>query len=120
MSAQEFDVVVYGATGFTGKLVAEHLMRVYGAEGELRWAMAGRDEEKLKAVRNEIGAPYKLPIIVAVRQIPALWTRWRIGLASSSRQSVPISFMARACWQRVRRQEPTTSIFAASQTGWRR
>jgi len=65
MSAQEFDVVVYGATGFTGKLVAEHLMRVYGAEGELRWAMAGRDEAKLKAVRAEIGAPYTLPIIVA-------------------------------------------------------
>lgn len=65
MSAQEFDVVVYGATGFTGKLVAEHLMRTYGAEGDVRWAIAGRDEEKLKAVRTEIGAPYSLPIIVA-------------------------------------------------------
>ena len=65
MSAQEFDVVVYGATGFTGKLVCEHLMRVYGAEGALRWAMAGRDEEKLKTVRNDIGASYKLPIIIA-------------------------------------------------------
>lgn len=65
MSAQEFDVVVYGATGFTGKLVAEHMMRVYGAEGEVRWAIAGRDEEKLKTVRNDIGASYKLPIIVA-------------------------------------------------------
>ena len=65
MSAQEFDVVVYGATGFTGKLVAEHLMRTYGAEGQVRWAIAGRDEEKLKAVRTEIGAPYSLPIIVA-------------------------------------------------------
>jgi short subunit dehydrogenase-like uncharacterized protein len=65
MSAQEFDVVVYGATGFTGKLVAEHLLKTYGAEGDVRWAMAGRDEEKLKAVRAEIGAPYSLPIIVA-------------------------------------------------------
>ncbi len=65
MGAQEFDIVVYGATGFTGKLVAEHLMRVYGAEGDVRWAMAGRDEEKLKTVRNDIGAPYRLPIIVA-------------------------------------------------------
>ncbi|MBK8542566.1 MAG: saccharopine dehydrogenase NADP-binding domain-containing protein [Caulobacteraceae bacterium] len=65
MSAQEFDVVIYGATGFTGKLVAEHMMRVYGAEGEVRWAIAGRDEEKLKTVRNDIGASYKLPIIVA-------------------------------------------------------
>lgn len=65
MSAQEFDIVVYGATGFTGKLVTEHLMRVYGAEGEIKWAIAGRDEEKLKIVRNDIGASYKLPIIVA-------------------------------------------------------
>ena len=65
MSAQEFDVVVYGATGFTGKLVAEHLLKTYGAEGDVRWAMAGRDEAKLKAVRTEIGAPYSLPIIVA-------------------------------------------------------
>lgn len=65
MSAQEFDVVVYGATGFTGKLVAEHLLKTYGAEGGVRWAIAGRDEEKLKAVRAEIGAPYSLPIIVA-------------------------------------------------------
>jgi short subunit dehydrogenase-like uncharacterized protein len=65
MSAQEFDIVVYGATGFTGKLVTEHLMRVYGAEGEIKWAIAGRDEEKLKTVRNDIGASYKLPIIIA-------------------------------------------------------
>lgn len=65
MSAQEFDIVVYGATGFTGKLVAEHLLKTYGASGDVRWAMAGRDEQKLAAVRTEIGAPYALPIIVA-------------------------------------------------------
>ncbi|MEZ5970558.1 MAG: saccharopine dehydrogenase NADP-binding domain-containing protein [Hyphomonadaceae bacterium] len=65
MSAQEFDVVVYGASGFTGKLVAEHLMRAYGASGEVRWAIAGRDEQKLQAVRAEIGAPHSLPIIIA-------------------------------------------------------
>ena len=65
MSAQEFDVVIYGATGFTGKLVAEYMLKTYGAEGDVRWAIAGRDEEKLKVVRNDIGALYKLPIIVA-------------------------------------------------------
>lgn len=65
MSAQEFDIIVYGASGFTGKLVAEHLFKTYGTEGGMRWAIAGRDEEKLKAVRTEIGAPYSLPIIVA-------------------------------------------------------
>jgi len=65
MSAQEFDVIVYGASGFTGKLVAEYLLGRYGAEGEVRWAMAGRDEEKLKAVRAELNAPFALPIIAA-------------------------------------------------------
>lgn len=65
MSAQEFDVIVYGATGFTGRLAAEHLLKAYGAAGPLRWAMAGRDMAKLKAVRDEIGAPASLPLIAA-------------------------------------------------------
>src|SRR5690606_15389527 len=63
MSAQEFDVIVYGATGFTGRLVAEYLLRTYGAEGEVRWAMAGRDSAKLKAVALELGAPASVPLI---------------------------------------------------------
>lgn len=63
MSAQEFDVVVYGATGFTGRLVAEYLLKTYGAEGEVRWAMAGRDKDKLKALAIELGAPMSLPLI---------------------------------------------------------
>jgi short subunit dehydrogenase-like uncharacterized protein len=65
MSAQEFDVIVYGATGFTGRLVAEHLLRTYGAAGDVRWAMAGRDRQKLKQVSSEIGAPMELPLIEA-------------------------------------------------------
>jgi short subunit dehydrogenase-like uncharacterized protein len=65
VSAQEFDVVVYGATGFTGRLVAEHLLKTYGAEGDVRWAMAGRSREKLKQVAIEIGAPMSLPLIQA-------------------------------------------------------
>lgn len=65
MSAQEFDIVVYGATGFTGRLVAEYLMRTYGAEGEVRWAIAGRDTAKLKQVAIELGTPLRFPIIEA-------------------------------------------------------
>lgn len=65
MSAQEFDVIVYGATGFTGRLVAEYLQRTYGAEGDVRWAMAGRDLNKLRAVATELGAPPSLPLIAA-------------------------------------------------------
>jgi short subunit dehydrogenase-like uncharacterized protein len=51
---REFDVVVWGATGFTGQLVAEYLLRRYGAGGTLRWSLGGRNESKLEAVRAEL------------------------------------------------------------------
>ena len=50
-----FDVIVHGATGFTGKLVAEYLLRQYGLGDRLRWAIAGRSEMKLQQVRDELG-----------------------------------------------------------------
>ena len=65
MSAQEFDVIVYGATGFTGRLVAEYLQRTYGSGGDVRWAMAGRDLTKLRTVSAGIGAPMGLSLIAA-------------------------------------------------------
>jgi short subunit dehydrogenase-like uncharacterized protein len=67
----EFDVVVYGASGYTGRLVAEHLARRYGAGGEVAWAMAGRSADKLAAVRDEIGAPGDTPLLVADADDPA-------------------------------------------------
>lgn len=69
MSNREFDVVIYGATGFTGRLVAEYLSREYGKT--VAWAMAGRSEDKLKAVRDEIGAPADTPLVVADASDPA-------------------------------------------------
>jgi len=57
------DVVVYGSTGYTGRLVAEYFARAY-PEG-LNWAMAGRSQAKLEAVRAEIGAPADTPLIIA-------------------------------------------------------
>jgi len=49
------DLIVFGASGFTGRLVAEYLATRYGKK--IQWGMAGRDLEKLAAVRAEIGAP---------------------------------------------------------------
>jgi short subunit dehydrogenase-like uncharacterized protein len=69
--AAEFDIIVYGATGFTGRLVAEHLAARYGVGGEVKWAMAGRSREKLEAVRDEIGAPKDTPLVVADAADPA-------------------------------------------------
>jgi len=61
----EFDLIVYGATGYTGRLVAEHLAKRYGTGGEIKWAMAGRSAAKLAQVRDEIGAPNDTPLVVA-------------------------------------------------------
>ncbi len=65
MSSAKLDIVVYGATGFTGQLVAEYLATHYKGDASLKWAMAGRSLDKLKAVREEIGAPAETPLIVA-------------------------------------------------------
>jgi short subunit dehydrogenase-like uncharacterized protein len=62
---RELDVVVWGATGFTGRLVAEYLLGRYGAEGELRWALGGRSRSKLEAVQRGLGeAAADLPLLV--------------------------------------------------------
>lgn len=48
-----YDILVFGATGFTGKLVAEYLAK--HAPAELRWAIAGRNAAKLDEVKRELG-----------------------------------------------------------------
>jgi short subunit dehydrogenase-like uncharacterized protein len=68
---KNFDLVVYGASGFTGRLVAEHLARRYGHDGEVRWAMAGRDAGKLAAVRDEVGADPRIALLTAAADDPA-------------------------------------------------
>jgi short subunit dehydrogenase-like uncharacterized protein len=68
---REFDVVVFGATGFTGRLVAEYMVRNYGGDRDVIWAMAGRSEAKLEAVRDEIGAPPSTPLVMADSAEPA-------------------------------------------------
>ncbi len=62
---KKFDIVVYGATGFTGQLVAEYLAAHYRGDKSLKWAMAGRSLDKLKSVRDAIGAPAETPLVVA-------------------------------------------------------
>ena len=62
--SREFDIVLWGATGFTGRLVADYLVRNYlGGESGLRLALAGRNKEKLEDVANEVGA-LQLPILI--------------------------------------------------------
>ncbi|MEL7535793.1 MAG: saccharopine dehydrogenase NADP-binding domain-containing protein [Pseudomonadota bacterium] len=59
MSATEnrkYDVIVWGATGFTGALVAEYLVERYGTDGDVAWAIAGRNADKLAALKKTLGS----------------------------------------------------------------
>ncbi|QIG54000.1 saccharopine dehydrogenase [Altererythrobacter sp. BO-6] len=69
---REFDIIVYGATGYTGRLVAEYLDQHYGGRADgPKWAMAGRSLDKLEQVRDAIGAPDTTPLVVADADDPA-------------------------------------------------
>ena len=63
MSEREFDVVVFGASGYTGKLVAEYIQSEYGENGSVKWAIAGRNREKLEGIREELGLSSDLSIL---------------------------------------------------------
>jgi short subunit dehydrogenase-like uncharacterized protein len=63
---REFDVIVLGATGFTGALVAEYLCERYGVDGELNWAAAARSADRLAALKKSLGpSATDLQLIVA-------------------------------------------------------
>ena len=53
-STRPYDVVLFGATGFTGGLTADYLAA--HAPAGLRWALAGRNERKLESVRDHLAA----------------------------------------------------------------
>jgi short subunit dehydrogenase-like uncharacterized protein len=54
MATRDHDIVLFGATGFTGRLTADYLART--APPGCRWALAGRNRAKLVAVRDELAA----------------------------------------------------------------
>ncbi len=62
--SREFDIIVWGASGFTGRLVVLYLFNKYGVTGDLKWAMGGRNLIKLKKVRDEV-ANKDVPLIIA-------------------------------------------------------
>ena len=64
MSDKNFDVVVYGASGFTGKLVVEYLHQRYGDDQNFTWALAGRSQEKLTSVRDELVISKDVPLLI--------------------------------------------------------
>lgn len=61
-----YDLVVFGATSFVGQILAEYLLTHYGVDGEVSWAIAGRSDSKLNALKTKLGSKAQaLPVILA-------------------------------------------------------
>jgi short subunit dehydrogenase-like uncharacterized protein len=96
---KEFDIVVHGATGFTGRLVIEYLLT--RKDTGLRWAMGGRSFEKLVAVRDEVGAPADTPLVVTdsadSASLAALMARTRLVLTTVGPYQLYGNELVKAC-----------------------
>lgn len=61
-----YDIVVFGATSFVGQILTDYLLKTYGTGKKLKWAIAGRSQNKLNTLKADLGKPgTKLPTIVA-------------------------------------------------------
>jgi short subunit dehydrogenase-like uncharacterized protein len=60
----QYDFVIYGSTGFTGKLVVEYAISQYGNDKDISWAIAGRNEEKLKKIKDRFNLPSDIGLMI--------------------------------------------------------
>ncbi|MDE1999950.1 MAG: saccharopine dehydrogenase NADP-binding domain-containing protein [Burkholderiales bacterium] len=66
MPSSPYQIIVFGATSFVGQILCRYLWQRHGAEGEVKWAMAGRSRAKLEQVRQQLGeGASAVPLIVA-------------------------------------------------------
>ncbi|MEO1029650.1 MAG: saccharopine dehydrogenase NADP-binding domain-containing protein [Pseudomonadota bacterium] len=66
---RKFDVILWGGTSFVGKLTAEFLYQRHGVDGDLKWALGGRNEEKLTAFRETLGLDAdQIPMVIGDAQ----------------------------------------------------
>jgi len=64
MKSNQYDIVIFGATSFVGKLICEYMIKQFTTD-EVSWVLAGRSESKLNELKNSLGEKAKdLPIIV--------------------------------------------------------
>ncbi|HZF51761.1 MAG TPA: saccharopine dehydrogenase NADP-binding domain-containing protein [Polyangiaceae bacterium] len=100
----DLELIVWGATGFTGRLVAEHLARTQDAH-RARWALAGRDRDKLEQIRGSLASLHpscaELPILLGdardAASLDALVARTRVILTAVGPYSRYGSALVAAC-----------------------
>ena len=112
---RDFDLIVYGATGYTGRLIAEYLATSYRGDEAPSWAIAGRSTDKLQKVRADIGAPDDLPLLKADAGEPAslrsMCERAAVVITTVGPYQLP------SLWQPARPRARPMSICAANRLG---
>ena len=99
-SKREFDLIVNGAASFVGRLLTRYLVERHGTTGDLKWALAGRNEAKLDAIAEEFGAQ-ALPKIIAdatdAAAMTAMAARTRVVVSTVGPYALYGSELVAAC-----------------------
>lgn len=112
----EFNIIVYGASGFTGRLVAEYLARQQ--DPNLRLALGGRSQSKLESVRKEIGAGH-VPLVLAdsddIEDLRRLCRRTQVVVSTVGPYQLHGSRLIAAC-----AETGTAYVDLCGEPGWMR
>jgi short subunit dehydrogenase-like uncharacterized protein len=101
MPDRDYDVVLYGASGFTGRQTVRYFAE-NAPPGKVRWAIAGRNREKLEAVKRQVGGVAKdVDILVADSRdqtaVDAIVSRTRVMLTTAGPFALYGSAIVDAC-----------------------
>ncbi|MGA7934381.1 MAG: saccharopine dehydrogenase NADP-binding domain-containing protein [Kovacikia sp.] len=98
MSDHSYDVVLYGASGFVGKQTVQYFA-CYAASAQVRWAIAGRNRQKLEAVRDKVGIGVDVLIADSQDQsaIDAIVSQTRVLLTTAGPFSLYANALVDAC-----------------------
>ncbi len=102
---RSYDIVIWGASGFTGKLVCQYLMKNYGIGigSTFRWAIAGRNHKKLETIRNDLNLndPEEMPILTGdsfdLKSLKAITDKTKVILTTVGPYSLYGSALVEAC-----------------------
>jgi short subunit dehydrogenase-like uncharacterized protein len=101
MPEREYDVVLYGASGFTGKQTVQYFAKHVNPD-QVRWAIAGRNRQKLEAVKAQIGpTAANVEVLEADSQdqaaVDAMVSRTRVVLNTAGPFALYGEAMVNAC-----------------------
>ncbi len=101
MPIRDYDVVLYGASGFTGKQTVRYFAK-HAQPGGIRWAIAGRNRDKLEVVKTEIGGSASdVDVLVAdssdQKAVDAIVSRTRVMLSTAGPYAIYGTAIVDAC-----------------------